>query len=130
MTFLRAGDVVSIQLDGQFHAACVLKLHKDSGGTFPVIGFYEGRFERIPTAENLAGRAIASKYGCGPFGVVGLTYLPDPANQVVAVATGVVDSLRGASPGANHSPWILTDLMSLQDYIRKLCEGGRATSRT
>ena len=53
MTFLRVGDVMSIQLGGHFHAAYVLQLHRDRGGTFPGIEFYAGRFDRIPAAEEL-----------------------------------------------------------------------------
>src|SRR5262249_11342744 len=48
MTFLRIGDIVSIQLGGYFHAAYVLELYRDMGGSYPVIEFYEGRFDRIP----------------------------------------------------------------------------------
>lgn len=59
MTLLRIGDVISIQLGGYFHAAYMLGLHRDMGGTLPAIEFYEGRYDHLPTAEDLAGRATA-----------------------------------------------------------------------
>jgi hypothetical protein len=119
-TFLRVGDVVSIELNRYFHPAFVLALHRDRGGTFPVIEFYEGRFKHIPAPEDLSGRAMAREYGRGRFGVIGLKYLPDPANQVTAIAAGHADPPRGAPPKAQHGQWILTDLMRLQDYITEL----------
>ena len=41
----------------------LLDLHKDSGGTFPMIEFYEGRFKRVPAAQDLSGRGVARDYG-------------------------------------------------------------------
>jgi len=123
-TFLRVGDVVSIQLDGYFHAAYVRELYRDSGGTFPVIEFYQGRFERFPTAEDLTGRSMARECGRGRFGVIGLTYLPDPANQVVAIGADHLDPPAGAPPKPHHGNCIITDLFWLQDYIRELFGAG------
>jgi hypothetical protein len=120
MTFLRVGDIVSIQLGGHFHAAYVLQLHRDRGGTFPVIEFYAGRFDRIPAAEQLTGRGMARGYGRERFGVMGLTYLPDPANQVVAIAADRPKPPQGAPPRPHQGQWIVTDLLRLQDYIREL----------
>jgi hypothetical protein len=126
MTFLRVGDVISIQLDRYFHAAYVLQVHRDRGGTFPVIEFYAGRFGNIPAAEELTGRGMAREYGRGRFGVMGLTYLPDPANQVVAIAADCTSQPRGALPGAHQGQWIVTDLLRLQDYIKELYEQPRS----
>jgi hypothetical protein len=123
ITFLRPGDAVSIQLDGYFYAAYVLELHRDRGGSFPVIEFYEGRFERLSAAQDLRGRAMASQYGGARFGVIGLTYLPDPANQVVLITSGSVDPPQGAPPRPHRGLWTLTDIMRLQDYVRKLFAG-------
>jgi hypothetical protein len=125
MTFLRVGDVISIQSDGHFHAAYVLQLHRDGGGTFPVIEFYAGRFDRIPAAEELTGRGMAREYGRGRFGVMGLTYLPDPANQVVAIAADRTNPPQGALPRPHQGQWIATDLLRLQDYIKELYEQPR-----
>jgi hypothetical protein len=120
MTFLRPGDVVSIQLDQWFQAAYVIELHSDNGGTFPVIEFYQGRFYRVPAAADLSGRAMARDHGRARFGVDGLTYLPDPAGQVVQVAAGKLAPPQGTSPGLGEGSWIFSDILLLQEQMARL----------
>jgi hypothetical protein len=118
VTFLRVGDVVAIQLDQQFHAAFVLDIHGTNG--FPIIEFYAGTFAQPPTAEQLSGRAAAADRGKARFGVVGLTYLPDPARQVTTVATQHPQAPTGTPPGPTDGLYILTDIITLQRNITTL----------
>jgi hypothetical protein len=122
VTSFRPGDAVAIELDQRFHAAYVLSRAGDAGDTRPVVEFYRGRFDRPPTAEDLKGRAMAREYGRGRFGVFGLTYVPDPANQVVLIASAAVDPPQGAPPIPGRGEWTSTDLLQLQDHIRRLFE--------
>ncbi|NEA98874.1 hypothetical protein [Streptomyces sp. SID13726] len=111
VTFLRPGDVVSIQLADRFHAAFVHELH--GANEFPVIEFYAGSFAQPPTMALLADRPAAQASARARFGVVGLTFLPDPAHQVVALAAQHSEAPHGGDPQAGGGLWSLTDIIDL-----------------
>ncbi|MFK0156715.1 hypothetical protein ACIQVK_32200 [Streptomyces sp. NPDC090493] len=111
VTFLRPGDVVSIQLAGRFHAAFVHELH--GANEFPVIEFYAGSFSHPPTMAQLAGRPAARAGARARFGVAGLTYLPDPAQQVKALASQHSKAPHGGDPQPGGGLWSLTDIIDL-----------------
>ena len=48
------------------------------------------------------------------FGVIGLTYLPDPANRVVQIESDEIDPPVGAPPRPHQGLWTLTSLIRLQ----------------
>jgi hypothetical protein len=117
VTFLRPGDLLSIQLDGHFHAAFV---HRVEGvNEYPIIEFYAGRFHQPPTLAQLSGRAAARDRGWARFGVEGLTYLPDPANQVVALASQHTQAPQGDEPRPGD-PVYACDIIWLQTMARSL----------
>lgn len=118
VTFLRVGDVVSLEADGRFHAAFVRSIH--GANEFPIIEFYAGTFARRPTVEQLSGLPAARERGRARFGVAGMTYLPDPANQIVAVASRHPEAPHGAEPGPTDGLWTMTDLIGLQRDMAKL----------
>ncbi|WBB93800.1 hypothetical protein [Verrucosispora sp. WMMC514] len=118
LTLLRPGDVVSIQVKASFHAAFVREVA--GGNEYPVIEFYAGRFDRPPTFGELSGRAAVRDRGGARFGVVGLTYLPDPANQVRALAAGYQQPPLGTDPGPGEGRYTMTDIIRLQHVIDRL----------
>jgi hypothetical protein len=75
---------------------------------YPVIEFYAGRFRRPPSVAELTGRAAARDRGRARFAVVGLTYLPDPAGQVVALASQHPQAPAGTDPGPGEGLYTLT----------------------
>jgi hypothetical protein len=119
VTSLRPGDVVSIQLNRYFHAADVLSVDGDAGGTSPVIDFYEGRFQRMPAVEELA-RLTTGPGRRTRFGVRGLNYLPDPANQVVLIAPQHTHHSVGDAPKPGPAEYTATNILQLQEHIERL----------
>ncbi|MEU0412159.1 hypothetical protein ABZ307_30650 [Streptomyces griseorubiginosus] len=111
VTFLRPGDVVSIRLADRFHAAYVHELH--GANEFPVIEFYAGSFTRPPTTAQLTNRPAARPAAGARFGVVGLTHLPDPARQVLLLASQHAQPPHGGAPRPGTGLWTLTDLLEL-----------------
>lgn len=124
LTFLRAQDVIALQLDHYFYAAYV---HEISGfNEYPIIELYEGRFESRPATADLQGReAWGETYNNGQTyvslqAICGMRHLPDPANQFHLIASGVSEK-----PGRRHltpanSLYALSDLFSLQKILRKI----------
>ncbi|MFF7279500.1 hypothetical protein [Streptomyces griseorubiginosus] len=111
VTFLRPGDVVSIRLADRFHAAHVHDLH--GANEFPVIEFYAGSFTGPPTMTQLTNRPAARADAGARFGVVGLTHLPDPARQVLLLASQHARPPHGGAPRPGNGLWTLTDLLDL-----------------
>ncbi|MET9083060.1 hypothetical protein ABZX77_14395 [Streptomyces sp. NPDC004237] len=123
VTFLRPGDVVSIQVADRFHAAFVHELH--GANEFPVIEFYAGSFAQLPTMAQLADRPAARADARARFGVVGLTFLPDPARQVVALAAQHSKAPPGGGSEVDDGLWTLTDIIDLPGATVALFDGGR-----
>ncbi|MDJ0347614.1 hypothetical protein QMK19_08440 [Streptomyces sp. H10-C2] len=93
---------------------------------FPVIEFYAGSFAQRPSMAQLAGRPAARKRSRSRFGVVGLTHLPDPAHQVVALAAQHPESPHGGDPQLGHGLWTLTDIIGLQQDMAALFDHAHA----
>jgi hypothetical protein len=116
-TFLRAGDVLSIELGGRFHAAYVWGV---SGfNETPRLEFYAGTFTEPPTMSDLMRRRAARPAAHARLHVSGLTYLPDPAQQVKAVAAAYPEGPRG-SESAHGPGYTVTDVISLQQHMAAL----------
>lgn len=54
---------------------------------------------------------------------MGLTYLPDPANQVLALAARNPEPPRGEEPRPGDGLWQPTDLISLQEGMAASFDG-------
>ncbi|MDX3728981.1 hypothetical protein [Streptomyces caniscabiei] len=115
LTFLRAGDVLSIEFSGRFHAAYVREI--TGLNESPVIEFYEGTFSQPPTLADLTGRKAAKPAARARFHVTGLTYLPDPAHQVRTVVTAHADGPKGGEPVPGRGLYAMTELIALQRHI-------------
>lgn len=118
LTFLRPGDVLSVELSGRFHAAYVWKVN--GLNETPVIEFYAGTFAQPPTPADLADGEAARPGGRARFDVDGLTYLPDPAHQVRAVAAGRHQGPLGGEPGPGQGLYTMSDVMTLQQHMVNL----------
>ncbi|MCY0922283.1 MULTISPECIES: hypothetical protein [unclassified Streptomyces] len=118
VTFLRVGDVLSIELRGHFQAAYVRQV--TGLNETPVIEFYAGAFTRPPELADLAGREAARPGGRARFSVDGLTYLPDPAHQVRAVAAAHGEGPHGGEPGPSQGLHTITDILTLQRHMDEL----------
>jgi len=124
LTFLRAQDVVAIQLGQYFYGAYV---HEINGfNEYPIIELYDARFDSRPAMADVQGlTAWGETYNDGQAHVTlqaicGMRHLPDPANQFHLIASGVSEK-----PGRNHltparSLYALSDLFSLQKTLRKI----------
>ncbi|GIJ22356.1 hypothetical protein [Micromonospora lutea] len=118
LTLLRPGDVISIQVAAKFYTAFVRQVA--ASRAYPVIEFYSGSFDRPPTLGQLSGRPAALDRGHARFGVVGLNYLPDPANQVLAVAAQHQQPPLGNEPEPGEGLYTMTDIIRLQRDITRL----------
>ena len=118
LTFLRPGDVLSVELHGRFHAAYVRKLN--GLNETAVIEFYAGTFGRLPTTDELTDREAARPAAGARFAVTGLTYLPDPANQIRALAAAHPTGPTGGDPVPGQGLYAVTDLFSLQRDLENL----------
>ena len=116
VTFLRPGDVVSVQFGDVFRAAYVREVQR--GNEFPIVEFYAGDFDRVPELDELDGRAAARDRGRARYGVVGMTYLPDPARQIVSIASGHPHPPVGEEPRVGEGLWTLATLFRLPKYLR------------
>lgn len=124
LTFLRAQDVISLQLAGYYYAAYV---HSISGfNEYPVVELYEGRFTHKPDMLELAGRrAQGQTYNDGSkrishFGVCGMRHVPDPANQFHLIASGVSIKPDNSHLQAATGLYALSDMFSLQTEIMRI----------
>ncbi|MFD4857505.1 hypothetical protein [Streptomyces atratus] len=51
---------------------------------------------------------------------MGLTCLPDPANQVLAVEAQHPHPPHGADPRSGEGLWVMSDILSLQEDVLNL----------
>lgn len=121
LTFYRAGDVVSYQLDGRYYAAYV---HHCAGiNTSPVIEFYDAVFDRVPSIDQLQDKpAKGRRYNDGSvrierMAVAGMKFMPDPAGQIVLVKACVEtppdNSHLKKSVGLN----VVSDILDMQERV-------------
>lgn len=89
ITFYRAQDLCAIQLCGKYYLAYVHSIHNIN--SCPIVEFYDAVFDHLPSAEQvnplLKRKAKGQTYNDGIcrtscYYLNGMTYLPDPANQV------------------------------------------------
>ncbi|MFZ6731807.1 hypothetical protein ACO0LG_07780 [Undibacterium sp. Ji42W] len=123
LTFLRAQDVVAIQLEQYYYAAYV---HEISGfNEYPIIEFYRARFEHRPDMAALQGCAAQGEtYNDGKtrislHAVCGMRHVPDPANQFHLIATGITDQPDQSQLGASVGLHTISNLFQLQGVMRK-----------
>ena len=121
LSFYRAGDVVSIQLDDRYYGAYVHRCARTNES--PVIEFYEASFERMPSiSELLEARAKGMPSNDGSeytaqFSVSGMKFMPDPSAQIVLIKACI-----DVPPDSSHlekSPWLYTvsDIFQIQDSV-------------
>ena len=123
-TFYRNMDVISIQLKNRFYGAYV---HQISGSNeSPVIEFYNGIFDRIPTMnelEDLPAKGQLYKDGIERISlhsVYGMKHEPDPANQIQLISACVENP-----PSNNHLEksiglYTVSDIFRIQGTIQEL----------
>lgn len=126
LTFLRAGDVIAIQLEQHFYAAYV---HEIKGfNEYPVIELYEGRFTSRPHMADLDGRAAYGEtYNDGSvrismYAIHGMRHLPDPANQFHLIASGITVTPDRDNLLPSVGLYTVSDLFRLQNVLRKIGE--------
>jgi hypothetical protein len=122
ITFYRAEDVISIQIGKQYFAAYV---HQITGANeSPVIELYEQAFTEIPTLEQLQHmKAKGAVYKDGNeyiwmHGVYGMKFMPDPANQIKLIASGVKQ--KPDNTHLNEMGWTVSNIFNLQDDIKRV----------
>jgi len=123
LTFLRAQDVISIQLEQFYYAAYV---HEIAGfNEYPVIEFYRARFTHRPDVAALQGCAAQGEtYNDGKtrislHAVCGMRHVPDPANQFHLLASGVTDKPDQSQLEAPVGLHVISNLFQLQGMMRK-----------
>lgn len=122
ITFFRKGDVIAFELNKKYLVAYVHYIIQNY--TAPTIEFYDGIFDELPTwdmVQSLRAEGIY-RYNDGiprsnKFGVHGLKYVQDPANQVHLIASNIQ-----APPNNNHlqpsvGEWVLTYLPRLLELL-------------
>lgn len=121
LTFYRAGDVVSYQLDGRHYAAYVHRCAQTNQS--PVIEFYDAVFDHVPHIDELQEKpARGRRYNDGSvrierLSVAGMKFMPDPAGQFVLVKACVEtppDSTRLREPVGLYA---VSDVFDLQDSV-------------
>ncbi|MEN4917738.1 hypothetical protein ABE485_03650 [Achromobacter spanius] len=121
LTFHRAGDVVSCQLDGRYYAAYVHRCA--STNQSPVIEFYDAVHDHVPTIEELRDkRARGRRFNDGSvriehLSVAGMKFMPDPAGQIVLVKACVETPPDNSHLGKRVGLYVVSDIFDLQDSV-------------
>jgi hypothetical protein len=124
VTFYRAKEAISIQLDKKFYAAFI---HEITGTNESAkIEIYDAVFDKIPTLDQLKGlKARGQKYNDGLirascFTLHGMKFLPDPANQIKIIGSSLTEK-----PSKDHlkpaiSAYAMSDLFRIQEIIGRM----------
>lgn len=127
LTFYRAGDVVSYQLNGRYYAAYV---HKCAGiNTSPVIEFYDAVFDHVPSIDALHDKpAKGRRYNDGDrrierMSVTGMKFMPDPAGQVVLVKACVETPPDNSHLQKSTGLYVVSDIFDMQERVNGLFGG-------
>ncbi len=121
LSFHRAGDVVSFQLDGRHHAAYVHGCARTNES--PIVEFYDAVFDRLPTFAELAGtlaRGVPCNDGrrhVSKFSVSGMKFVPDPAGQVVLVKAAVEAGPDNRALAPSVGLYTVSDIFQLQSQV-------------
>jgi len=126
ITFYRAKDVISINIDNKYYIAYI---HKITGvNESPIIEFYDESFENIPEIEDLNRiKAKGQKFNDGTvriahFAIYGLKYMPDLANQIHVIKSCVETEKAPINKNleAQIGLFTVSNLFSIQETIKKL----------
>lgn len=121
LTFYRAGDVVSYQLDGRYHAAYVLRCA--STNSSPIIEFYDAVFDQVPSMDELNGiPARGRRYNDGTvrierLSVSGMKFMPDPAGQFVLVKACVETPPDNSHLQKSVGLYGVSDVFEMQEQV-------------
>jgi len=124
LTFYRAGDVVSYQLYGRYHAAYVH--HCAQTNQSPVIEFYDAVFDHVPSIDELRDKpARGRRYNDGSvrierMSVAGMKFMPDPAGQFVLIKACVETPPDTSRLGKPVGLYAVSDVFDLQDSVAGL----------
>lgn len=125
LTFYRAGDAISIQLEDKFYAAYVHEVKP--GNECPVIEFYDSVFKRRPDFKDIEKlQAKGEKQHDGihmsRFAVYGMRHLPDPANQIHLIKTCVNKKPSDVHLKEPTGLYSAEDIFSLQLHLKLFAE--------
>ncbi|QVQ24406.1 hypothetical protein [Achromobacter deleyi] len=124
LTFYRAGDVVSYQLDGRYHAAYVHRCARTNES--PVIEFYDARFDHVPAIEELQGKAAKGRrFNDGSIriehlSVAGMKFMPDPAGQIVLIKACVETPPDNSHLGDPVGLYVVSDIFEMQESVDRM----------
>jgi hypothetical protein len=124
LTFYRAGDVVSYQLDDRHYAAYVHRCAQTNQS--PVIEFYDAVFDHVPGIEDLQDKpARGRRYNDGSvrierMSVAGMKFMPDPAAQFVLIKACVDTPPGTAHLGKPVGLYGVSDVFDLQDSVDRM----------
>jgi hypothetical protein len=124
ITFYRPKDVICIQLDNRFYAAYISKLTGPNES--PIIEFYDQVFDEVPSWSQL--QSVCAKgllYNDGVahvnrYGVCGMKYQPDLANQVTLVASCIDTPPDSGHLAESTGLYMGANLVTLGDTIDSL----------
>ncbi len=121
LTFYRAGDVVSYQLDGRYYAAYV---HYCAGtNTSPVIECYDAVFDHVPSIDELRDKpAKGRRYNDGELriermSVTGMKFMPDPAGQIALVKACVDTPPDNSRLKKSTGLYVVSDIFDMQERV-------------
>jgi hypothetical protein len=124
LSFYRAGDVLSFQLDGRFYAAYVHGCARINES--PIIEFYDAVFHHVPTVAELARKpAKGGRYNDGServskFSVSGMKFMPDPAGQVVLVKACVDETPDNGHLKESSGAYTVSDIFKIQSSVDRM----------
>jgi hypothetical protein len=128
ITFYREKDVISIHLENRFYAAYI---HEISGvNESPIIEFYDGVFDRIPTLEelkNLPAKGMLYTDGVKRISlhsVYGMKHQPDLANQIHLISACVENPPSNDHLEKPTGLYTVSDLFSIQKAIKEMFNAG------
>ncbi|GAA3772060.1 hypothetical protein [Flavobacterium ginsengiterrae] len=124
ITFYRKGDVISIQLEDHFYAAYIHEISR--GNESPIIEFYDGVFDTIPSWEGIKNLSAKGQlYNSGierisKYSVYGLKHQPDTANQIHLIKSCVDTSPINKHLKESVGLYSVIDLFRMQSDIKNL----------
>ena len=127
ITFYRAEDVISIQLNKKYYAAYIHYLYRPN--EIPIIEFYDAVFDKVPTMaelENVPAKGEIGNDGIEElmrFFVPGIKFLPDLANQIKLVSACIKEPPSISHLKSEYDPNHFSrgsDIFKIQKDIKKL----------
>lgn len=124
ITFFRKGDVIAINIDNRFFIAYVHQIIDNFEA--PHIEFYEKVFDHLPTWEEVAPLRAGTFYKykdtierVSNYGVFGLKYVSDPANQVHLIASNIQNAPNNQHLQPSIGLWALYYFPELVALIKR-----------